>query len=1262
MSAFLVLLLALSVSAPTKGSSCSNASSLEVMQPNTLPYSICNSDESPQCSSSSSYYSCLPLDMDLCGCSEPSILSNIIVLIDGTNHSNDYSWYYWSTSFPKIWFYDIMRYQPLINVTFIYYGTEVRYTKRGDPAHFFGADWSIPAIFIDDETPNLCNAFDAAIDIFQKQQDDTKKILILLANTTPFIPNRNDVCATNLSLLHNVDTYAMKTSPHVNLSVLEEEPYIQFDSCVNVMDAYDPSWATYFDEESYSYRPNLNVYNYLNAMVSTVSDFVCLHSDICQYIHYATASSNHTCSFSCVEEDYSCVFDTSFEAYYMVSVYDGTHPKLLTQNESNRICKQYFNTSLASIGAHTGDAAKIVSLMEMYNVSECWIGLNRVAPIFGMQNVSYFEWMDGSINAIDYAAAMSDDGNGCVSMVSTGEWIRYDCHEAHTSCFICNTVDTLQTLTVSNDKYHVIHSLQSKTQEEANHYCMKHYDTHLSTIQSAIDQNDMMNVLQSMQLILSRADNESISIANVTSDTWIGDTVLISYDGCIDYTLDEIWADGSSYPFTLLNYNHILDETCSPTLSPTSHPSMTITSATINTTGIDYQAPISPTPQPTNTPTLSPTFQLTKPCAVSSQDASQWHTRLNNDSLHLFSCNVLDRTQYVIESERYYVFYGNISKTWIESDAYCSSIFGTKLSTIYETSDQHEIITLRNQITNDSKERNYDMWIGLKLDDASFSESQIEWTDGSKSNYSRLNSGCLAILENDAWIMHSCADIAYTWSCNHFVPTYRPTVSPTIHPIAAVEEETYLHRILGWIRSHPFETFYILLVSMSCVVAILAFFHSKNILCCCCDAYYADDAKWTTVVVYAVQIWDFLSDCSFAYNIQLFDSFSILFILSSSFILVPWICNICFLFIFRYQHSIATNFETNQWFRNHSYKLVLLTMLCGSANASINLMNSRIFGAHMFNMGLTKLQLIQTTKFKVLLNTLTENLPQIVFTSYFMIITDDITNFAVMSLISSTLSVILVIVVTIIFSIDPMQDEYIQMTLKYNEPLEETSPTNIETDLLKRFGFHLKIAQSIAYSFGLNKKLVTVDKHKYNVKRKSVTLLVSINTAQNNHAKEDTQSAAHVDSSSITDHLIHAMDTKHATLMVIKVLESIKCSAYSRLFYQMNLIPLNKNGQKKLPISKKIKLDPNLMSSDFDFTVFDETEQIVSSLLRAGSDPMRMHSLNPDMNRRITPRHNDSDEDELMIRALPPRPISIDADDDNKSQQIEMMKQLSTPL
>merc|ERR1712244_6139 len=119
--------------------------------------------------------------------------------------------------------------------------------------------------------------------------------------------------------------------------------------------------------------------------------------------------------------------------------------------------------------------------------------------------------------------------------------------------------------------------------------------------------------------------------------------------------------------------------------------------------------------------------------------------------------------------------------------------------------------------------------------------------------------------------------------------------------------------------------------------------------------------------------------------------------------------------------------------------------------------------------------------------------------------------------------------------------------------------------------------------------------------------------------------------------------TKHATLMLLKVLEAIKCAPFCTLFHQINLIPLNKNGVKKLPISKKIKLDLNLMS---DFTVFDAEElPASSSLLRAGSSPMTSRHLSNML--QILNDENKNDSEEMKINALPPRPITDDDIDDD---------------
>ncbi len=96
---------------------------------------------------------------------------------------------------------------------------------------------------------------------------------------------------------------------------------------------------------------------------------------------------------------------------------------------------------------------------------------------------------------------------------------------------------------------------------------------------------------------------------NQTNEAWIGDVIYISYDDCIDYynnrSFREIWADGSSFNFTLLDYKNIIHDTCVPTVSPTNNPifktTLNMPVMSVNTTeNVQFEAPISPTNEPTD--------------------------------------------------------------------------------------------------------------------------------------------------------------------------------------------------------------------------------------------------------------------------------------------------------------------------------------------------------------------------------------------------------------------------------------------------------------------------------------------------------------------------------------------------------------------------------------------------------------------------------------------------------------------------------------
>ena len=479
----------------THNSLCLNAPSLSYINNNGFEYSFCGEEEYPQCiltndNTDDNYYSCAKLDLysytdtqiDVCGCDERYILSNIIVLIDGTNFTNDYGWYFWSTSWIKLWYYDLTRFQPLLNITYIYYGSDIEFIKRGNPVSFFGTDWGIPTEFENDQTPDLCQAFDKALQIFDNQQDqDRQKILIMLSNTTPNLPDKNNLC-TNIdnTTFSDITTYSIKTSPNVNLSIVEQE-YGEFDVCLNMFNSseYTTNWAQYFDENDYSYKPNSDAYNYLNLMVSTISDFVCLNSDICQSFYYSQGKDDNyqICQFSCIEDDFSCIDNSTNDNYYIIETYNGSQPMSLTQSESNDMCLQYFGTNLASINTNI-DQQNILSvlffylfvdqffflntinkliittitkqLMEFYNSSNCWIGLNDTDPLFTLDNIEYYQWIDQSINSFNFVENTENIDEGCISITKSGKWKINDCNDVSYHCFICNSADN-PIITISSD-------------------------------------------------------------------------------------------------------------------------------------------------------------------------------------------------------------------------------------------------------------------------------------------------------------------------------------------------------------------------------------------------------------------------------------------------------------------------------------------------------------------------------------------------------------------------------------------------------------------------------------------------------------------------------------------------------------------------------------------------------------------------------------------------------------------------------------------
>eukprot|EP01083_Nonionella_stella_P185829 678739_1 len=1229
--------------------------------------------------SRSSPFSCTSLSDDRCGCNQQNLISNVFFLIDNTGFINDYSWYYWSIQWIDIYQSKILIHQPSMApyVRYIHIGNDSSdyiitpaTDSNGDamnPHHIFNS-WTIPPQYKHTNAPDFCASIQTALDTVT---EDRNTVIIYLANSTPYSSPNDTTCLNITNSTQNTSIYMLRSSPNVHFDSLPStaSKYIKLEATMieeykaNITD----NWGSTLNQTAHMIQPNYKlVHGYMNDIVATASDFICNQSYLCDSTVYKSLNSSTECMISCESTDQSCITNVDSSKYYIMKRLSGMMPSDMSQSAAHQGCNTHFGSSLASIKSEQ-DAERITQLMSDLNVDECWIGMNDTSPVFtSHKGISYYQWMDGNVNALSGLTFDEDDLNNsdsnvhCASISNTGEVSLNECDQEYLSCAICNVMDD-PILTISDDRHYLVFTdSNTKTWEEADDFCVHHFGTHLSTVQSMPDEQSVYDNANQIGNALQTLQNMSLS---KDLEIWIGTKIIISYDECIDYwnrKFNIISADGSHYNYSLINLMDIVIDTCTPTAAPTFSPTRAPTNApTYSPTRSPSSSPTAaPTDSPTQSPTLAPTQSPTRSPTDSTKSPTQaeiptlqrmysyvddtyWvyeeeppvsiivnppvdltlrptsaptRTRLlqnplepsqnptlaptsspvyasdqcfvlnaspinaNHSSieydytwrtadcdatfLSMFSCNRYDRASYHALDTNYFLLIDEDGKTWKEANEYCQHVFGTSLATVYDTHDQNEIIGLKDNLiqSNDIEFEDQhvdDIWIGMKLDDGKI--SKLSWSDQSTSNYSNLISGCLAMDNNNAslWNIELCDgnNVNHIWSCNNFVPTPRPTVSPTLFTEVTHEKPSMFERITAFIIGHPFEIIYCTILFISLIITLLAWIHAKSGTCCWgkCDCFgYSQSAKYVAALIFGLQLWDFLSDVSFAYNLPNKSSSSI-FYLSVLFIIVPWTINIVFLLLFRYRW--ANNREVASWLREHTVKLVGMTMVCGGAQPSIELANSRIFGLEVFSMGLSRYQLIQSSKFKVLLTTMLENIPQILITTYYMISIHQFNDFAVASLISSSCSVILVIVATILMRADNLVDEPMEIVLHYRFATKNKKQRN----KLSRIGLHESIARAIASAIERNQNMVFVDKH--TVSLKTVTFNVSITSVRRKEEMMEEMEEGEEELISKTS-VLYGLEREDCKRMVDGIMDVIELSRHEIRLSKMEMWPLDYNGAR----------------------------------------------------------------------------------------------------
>ena len=130
-------------------------------------------------------------------------------------------------------------------------------------------------------------------------------------------------------------------------------------------------------------------------------------------------------------------------------------------------------------------------------------------------------------------------------------------------------------------------------------------------------------------------------------------------------------------------------------------------------------------------------------------------------------------------------------------------------------------------------------------------------------------------------------------------------------------------------------------------------------------------------------------------------------ILGLVFVLVPWAMN--FVVLERSQRKwikdSSIKYAVSRWLLKYNKKLILLTALCGSAFAAIELCNSRAFRRGLFNMGLTESHIKKFQAKRIYSTVIFENVPQLCVQIWYFIDRDETDIVTTLAFLSSLASI-----------------------------------------------------------------------------------------------------------------------------------------------------------------------------------------------------------------------------------------------------------------
>ena len=124
---------------------------------------------------------------------------------------------------------------------------------------------------------------------------------------------------------------------------------------------------------------------------------------------------------------------------------------------------------------------------------------------------------------------------------------------------------------------------------------------------------------------------------------------------------------------------------------------------------------------------------------------------------------------------------------------------------------------------------------------------------------------------------------------------------------------------------------------------------------------------------------------------------------SAAFTLIPYVANL--IVAARIKEIIKDNLAAKSWFQHKANLFTLLVVFTGGSYSALALVSSNVFGLKIFGCGITRYELRQLGKMKVIYTVIIENIPQLACQLLYSYTLGEITSAVALAFIASALSI-----------------------------------------------------------------------------------------------------------------------------------------------------------------------------------------------------------------------------------------------------------------